>query len=434
MSSWWVAGSLPAQRRGIAVALLLALTGCASAVIPRPGATPVAPTAPVRKPVAATPIAPQPADTAPGSTAALTGVVAGPAVASLPITEAQAARALAAFRLTCPSLVRRADGSGLTRGSDWQGICAVAATVSDGSARAFFVDNFETVQVGDGRAFATGYFEPEIRGSRTRMAGYQVPIYGRPSDLIDVDLGDFSPSLAGKHIRGRVSGSALVPYPDRAAIDAGAIDRTAPVIAYAADEAELFFLQIQGSGRLRLPDGGVIRLGYDSQNGRDYTGIGALLRQRGLLAPGQTSMQGIVDWLHAHPADGQAIMRENKSYVFFREQQGGPRGALGLAVTGGVSAAVDPKFVPLGAPLFLSLDRADATGLWVAQDTGGAIKGANRVDTFWGAGEDARAIAGGMAAHGTAFLLLPRGSTARLTAPPGIMSATPTAHRDSPAP
>lgn len=212
-----------------------------------------------------------------------------------------------------------------------------------------------------------------------------------------------------------MDGSNFVPYFDRTAIEQGMLAQRAPIIAWAADPVELFFLQIQGSGRLRLSDGSVMRIGYDSQNGRDYTGIGALMRERGLLAPGQTSMQGIVAWLHAHPEEGRAIMRENKSYVFFREQQGAPLGALGLPVTGGVSAAADPKFVPLGAPVFLSMDRTDATGLWITQDTGGAIRGSNRFDTFWGAGDDARAIAGGMSARGTAFLLLPVGTLARLT-------------------
>jgi membrane-bound lytic murein transglycosylase A len=158
----------------------------------------------------------------------------------------------------------------------------------------------------------------------------------------------------------------------------------------------------------------VMRIGYDTQNGRSYTGIGALMKSRGLIGAGQTSMQGIVQYLRDHPAEGRDIMRENKSFVFFRELKGPPLGALGLAVTGGVSAAADTKFVPLGAPVFLSLDRTDATGLWVVQDTGGAIKGSNRFDTFWGAGDEARATAGGMSGRGSAFLLLPIGTVARL--------------------
>ena len=394
----------------------LLLSACGSVVPRTAGGRPGSPPPP-RRPVAATPIAATPVSTPGGAgTAAANSLTAGPAIRSLPIGREQAARALAAFRLTCPTLVRRTDGSGLTRSTDWQSACAAANGVSDDDARDFFGQYFETLQVGDGKAFATGYYEPEIPGSRDRRRGYEVPVYGRPADLIDVDLGLFSDALKGKRVRGRVSGTALVPYHDRTAIENGAIARNAPIIAWAADPVDLFFLQIQGSGRLRLPDGSVIRIGYDSQNGRDYTGIGALMRQRGLLQPGQTSMQGITAWLRAHRDEGREIMRENKSFVFFREQQTPPQGALGYAVTGGVSVAADPKFVPLGAPVFLSMDRTDATGLWVAQDTGGAIRGSNRFDTYWGGGEDAEAIAGGMAARGTAFLLVPRGTLARLTA------------------
>ncbi len=364
--------------------------------------------------VGAVPLLPAPvlAPAAPVN-AATAGVTAGPAIASLPIDDTQAQSALAAFVTSCPSLMRRNDVSGLTRGADWQPACAAAASVPRGGARNFFTQWFEAVQVGDGKAFATGYYEPEIAGSLERRDGY-APIYGRPNDLIDVDLGAFSTSLKGKKIRGRVDRSNLVPYYDRTAIEQGAISGRAPILAWARDPVELFFLQIQGSGRLRLPDGEILRIGYATQNGRDYTGIGALMKSRGLLQPGQTSMQGIVAWLHAHPAEGQAIMRENKSFVFFRELEGAPLGALGLPVTGQVSAAADVKFVPLGAPVFLSLDRQDASGLWVAQDTGGAIKGSNRFDTFWGAGPAAESTAGGMAGRGTAYLLLPIGTVQRL--------------------
>jgi membrane-bound lytic murein transglycosylase A len=411
------------------------LGACSGAIVPpapssapvtRPGGGtggravhhPVRDTAPVNvrqadgRIVSAVPIAPQPVLLLPGAaTAQQAGLTAGPAVAALPITDAQATAARTAFALSCPGLMRRTDTSGLTRGADWQGACAAAR--QPGDARTFFATWFEAVQIGDGKAFATGYYEPEIRGAIDQRPGY-VPIYGRPTDLVDVDLGQFSTDLKGKRVRGRVEGRALVPYYDRTQIEQGALAGRAPVIAWAADPVEIFFLQIQGSGRLRLPDGSVLRIGYDTQNGRDYTGIGSLMRQRGLLQPGQASMQGIVAWLHANPEQGAALMRENKSFVFFRELDGPPQGAMGYAVTGQVSAAADPKFVPLGAPLFLSVDRADATGLWVAQDTGGAIKGANRVDTFWGAGVGAEATAGGMSARGTAFLLLPIGTLARL--------------------
>ncbi len=406
-------------RGAIALAAALAVSACVGGVEPPSrgsvASRPPAGYPPVRQPVTATPIAPVITTTAAGaSVAASAGLVAGPPVASLPITRDGAMRALAAFRTSCPSLVRRTDASGLTTGADWQSVCAAASSTSSGAASAFFSRWFETVQVGDGRAFATGYFIPEIAGSRDRRTGYDTPIYARPPDLIDVDLGRFSDALKGKKIRGRVEGTNFIPYYDRAAIEAGSLDGRARILGWAADPVELFFLQVQGSGLVRTPDGSVIRIGYDSQNGRDYTGIGALMKSRGLLGPGQSNMQGIVAWLHTHPDEGRAIMRENKSFVFFRVLDGPPLGALGLPLGDATSVAADPKFVPLGAPVFLSMDRTDATGLWVAQDTGGAIKGANRFDTFWGAGDDARATAGGMSAHGTAFLLLPKGTLARV--------------------
>ncbi|MCP3731928.1 murein transglycosylase A [Sphingomonas sp. MG17] len=407
-------------------ALAVLLGACSSGVVPsRPGSAssaprpvPASPSAPVRQPVAATPLAPVSAPAAPASatTAAAAGLVAGPAIERLPITMAGAARALTAFRTSCPTLVRRTDASGLTRGEDWRAACDAAKTAQDREAAQFFATHFEAVQVADGKAFATGYYEPEIAGSRTRRTGYEVPIYGRPSDLVDVDLGKFSDAMKGKSIRGRVEGTNFVPYHERTAIEQGALQGRGLEIAWASDPVELFFLQIQGSGRLRLPDGGVMRIGYASQNGRDYTGIGRLMLDRGVLKPGQASMQGIMAYLRENPAQGRDIMRENKSYVFFRELTGpGPLGAMGHPVSARGSVATDPKFVPLGAPVFLSMDRQDANGLWVAQDTGGAIKGTNRFDTFWGAGDEARAVAGGMAARGTAWLLLPKGTLARLT-------------------
>ena len=303
----------------------------------------------------------------------------------------------------------------MTNGSDWAGVCSAAATWPEGNALGFFNAYFETAMVGDGKAYATGYYEPEIAASRTQQPGYSVPIYRRPPDLIDVDLGLFSDSLKGKKIRGRVDGTSLVQYPDRGAIEAGALAGRGLELAWAADPIEFFFLQIQGSGRLRLPDGSIMRIGYDSQNGRDYVGIGGLLRDRGLAQPGQLSMQGVMAYLRAQPDGGQALMNENRSFIFFRELGGdAPLGALGVAVMPRATVAADPAFVPLGAPVLLSLDRPEANGLWVAQDTGGAIKGANRFDTFWGAGDEARTIAGGMSARGQAWLLLPLGTVARL--------------------
>ena len=354
-----------------------------------------------------------PAAPAKPPTAALLGVSAGPALPAL--NEAEAARALEAFRISCPALVKRTDASGLTRPEDWQEACGIATLGRVASAASFFADRFELVQVGDGAAFATGYFEPEIAGSRTASPGYEVPVYRKPPDLVEVDAA--TAQAAGTPRRGRLENGVIVPYYDRSEIEDGALAGRGLEIAWAADAIDLFFLQIQGSGRLRLPDGGVMRIGYAGQNGREYVAIGRLMKERGLLEPGRTTMQDLVAWLRTHPDEGKAIMRENKSYIFFQELTGpGPLGALNLPVTPRATVAADPAFVPLGAPVILDLDRAEADGLWVAQDTGGAIKGANRFDTFWGAGEEAARIAGGMTGRGRAWILVPKGTLARLNA------------------
>ena len=384
----------------------LALGSCARTIAPE--APPAAP--PPAAPVAATALA--------------AGVSAGPALASLGLASARAAQALGAFRISCPSLVKRTDASGLTRPDDWRPACDAAASWPDANAAAFFETHFEAAEVGQAPAFITGYFEPQIAGSRTRMPGYDVPVYRRPPDLVDADAAAIAAGATIK--RGRMENGVLVPYYERSEIEEGALAGRGLEIAWAADPIEFFFLQIQGSGRLLQPDGSVIRIGYAAQNGREYVGIGKLMKDRGLLGPGQTSMQGIVAWLRAHPEEGRAIMRENKSYIFFQELTGpGPLGSLGLPVTGRATVAADPKFVPLGAPVLLSVDRPEATGLWVAQDTGGAIKGANRFDTFWGAGTEAATIAGGMTARGKAYLLLPKGVVARLNAGGGDAPARP---------
>jgi membrane-bound lytic murein transglycosylase A len=364
----------------------------------------------------ATPVAPITAVAGVGPNAIKAGVVAGPSIDSLGITAVSAKRALTAFRLSCPSVTKRADVSGLTAPEDWKAACAAATGWSNDDALGFFASQFDVAQIGDGKAFATGYWEPEIAGSRVRIPGYDVPVYKRPPELVEIDLGRFSETLKGKKIRGKISGGAFVPYADRGAIEDGALAGRGLEIAWVASSVDFFVLQVQGSGRLRAPDGTIMRIGYESQNGHDYTGIGKVMRDRGLLAPGKATMQGIVEYINANPEQGRAIMRENKSWVFFREVTGaGPLGSLGVPVTGHASVAADPQFTPLGAPVMLSMDRAEANGIWVAQDIGGAIKGANRFDTFWGAGDEAALIAGGMSARGTAWLLLPKGVVTRIT-------------------
>lgn len=410
---------------GPALLAALALSACAGSVIPpsssgshsgRPvseGAARPVPSTP-RPTLPAAPSAPTASTD--GANARSLSLTSGPAVAGLLLSGERSRLALQAFRISCPSLMRRSDQSGLTAGADWNNACAAASSWPEASASEFFSRYFEAVQVGDGKAFVTGYYEPEIAGARSQQPGYAVPIYRRPTDLIDVNLGQFSDSLKGKTIRGKVQGTNFVPYDERAQIVSGSLAGRGLELAWAADPIEFFFLQVQGSGRLRLPDGGVMRIGYDGQNGRDYTGIGKLMKDRGLIQAG--SMQDIMQYLRAHPAEGAAIMNENKSFVFFRELTGaGPLGALGVAVTPEATVAADPKFIPMGAPVLLSLDRAEPNGIWIAQDTGGAIKGANRFDSFWGAGDRARGIAGGMSARGSALILLPIGTAARLGLP-----------------
>ena len=382
---------VPFRALGLAGALFLA--GCATQrpVMPPPVVVP-----------------PLPAPVVPTTAATLGAIAESPR----PLDSAAAERALAAFRLSCPVLVKRSDSSGLTRPADWQPLCAEAVTLAPGSAASFFQTRFAWLRVGDGKAFATGYFEPEIRGSRTRQPGYDVPVYGLPTDLVKCTRTD------GTSGRGIIDPSGqCVAYFDRAAIEDGALAGRGLEIAWAADPVELFFLEVQGSGRLALPDGGVMRIGYAGQNGRDYVAIGRLLRQRNALPPGGATMAGIVEWIRAHPAEGKALMRENPSYVFFKEVIGaGPLGSLGVPVTSRGSVAVDPNFIPLGAPVFVDLDRPEASGLWVAQDVGGAIKGANRVDTFWGAGDAAKEMAGGMSVSGRAWVLVPRGGSVQALA------------------
>jgi membrane-bound lytic murein transglycosylase A len=309
--------------------------------------------------------------------------------------------------------MRRKDASLLTEAGDWDALCNQASTLSPEYAPGFFYYNFDWVRVGDGHAFATGYYEPEIEGSRVQLPGY-VPIHRLPPDLIRCAKAD---GTAG---RGRIDETGTcVLYFTRAEIEDGALNARGLELAWAKDPVELFFLEIQGSGRVHFPDGSVMRIGYAGQNGRDYVAIGRLLRDRGVLQPGQANMQTIKEWIRANPEAGKALMRENTSYIFFKELTGpGPLGALNVPVTPRGTVAADPNYVPLGAPVFLKLDRREADGLWVAQDTGGAIKGPNRFDTFWGAGPEAVAVAGGMSGSGEALILLPKGIAARAAAQP----------------
>lgn len=342
-------------------------------------------------------------------------VAAAPAVAAFKST-GSAAAALAAFRLSCPAFARREDVSGLTQAGDWAAPCDAAAAATD--AGRFFASQFTPVTINGGKGFATGYFEPEIAGSRQRAPGYDVPLYRRPPDLIDVDLGRFAADLKGRKLSGQLTGTGLIPYPDRANIMSGSLAGKEYELAWAADPYEAFFLEIQGSGRLRLPDGSIMRIGFAGHNGRNYVAIGKILAQRGAFGDGNANMDAIMAWLRAHPTEAPALLAMNPSVVFFRELTGdGPIGALGVAVTPGVSVAADPAFIPLGAPVFVDTmlpGNLPLQAMMVAQDTGGAIKGANRLDLFRGAGATARAEAGSLAFPARVVVLIPKASAARL--------------------
>lgn len=284
------------------------------------------------------------------------------------------------------------------------------------------VESFDLFQsVGDhsGEMLITGYYEPVIAGSLRRSAEFSVPIYGRPSDLIDVDLGTFRESLRGERIAGRLQGHRLVPYPSRGEVRRGTkID--GPVLAWAKDPVELFFLEVQGSGAVSLPDGGEIRIGYAAANGRPYRSIGRKLIDEGKIPPEQMSMQALRSWLRDHPGELHRVLDHNESQVFFRRLEGAPTGNLGFAVTAERSVALDHRLFPPAALGFLmtEIPAAAEDGSTISagllrrfvlnQDTGGAIRGSDRADLFWGRGEVAAERAGLMKQPGALFFLVPK--------------------------
>ena len=318
----------------------------------------------------------------------------------------------AAFLQSCSTLVKR---------SAWQAVCTEAkamAAPGDAAARAFFEQRFQpyqaTAEDGGEEGLVTGYYEPLLKGDRVRTDRARHPLYATPDDLISVDLAGVYPELKNLRLRGRLSGNKLVPYPARKDIEAGKGFKGKP-IAWAEDPIDLFFLQIQGSGRIELPDGTLLRVGYAEQNGHPYQSIGKLLVERGELLLEQASMQGIKNWGARNPDKLSELLASNPSYVFFRELPSGlsgPLGALGVPLTGGRSIAIDPRFVPLGAPVFLATTQPNSAEplnkLVLAQDTGSAIRGGVRADFFWGFGEAAGELAGRMKQPGRMWVLLPK--------------------------
>lgn len=320
----------------------------------------------------------------------------------------------------------RAFVSGCTRPSlaaAMQGACEAARSLPAGdesAARAFFENSFSAYAIvapdGALEGTVTGYYEPVLEGSRNRSTRFLQPVYGLPEDLVVVDLAEQYPELRGMRLRGRLNGKRLQPYYSRGEIASRNGAFSAPVIAWVADPVELFFLQIQGSGQIQLESGERLRVGFAEQNGHPYRSLGRHLVERGELSLEQASMQGIKAWAAANPARFQEALNHNASYVFFRElpAAGGPIGALGVPLDAGYSIAVDPRHIPLGAPVFLAttypLSPQPLERLVMAQDTGGAIRGAVRADFFWGTGPEAGALAGRMRQPGRMWVLWPRGA------------------------
>jgi membrane-bound lytic murein transglycosylase A len=308
----------------------------------------------------------------------------------------------------------------------WRATCTIAEQLpAGGSVRAFFETQFLPYRVanpdGNVEGLATGYYEPLLRGSRRKEGPYLYPLYAPPADLITVDLAGINPDLKYLRLRGRLEGRRVVPYFARAEIDRGLPALAGKELFWVDDPVDLFFLQIQGSGRILLPTGELVRVGYADQNGQPYRSIGRHLVEQGELTPDQASMQGIKAWGAANPAKLSALLDQNPSYVFFRElpqagtnaaQAGGPVGALDVALTPERSIAVDPRYIPLGAPVFLATtwpgSEEPLARLVLAQDTGGAIRGAVRADYFWGFGDAAGGRAGRMRQRAKMWVLLPR--------------------------
>lgn len=334
-------------------------------------------------------------------------------------------QALPALLRSCRRLLSRPDGEAFGvagKVGDWRPVCEAAARVSEkpDAARAFFESSFQPFAAsadGDPDGLFTGYYEPLLHGSRTRSDRYRVPLYVRPPDLVTVDLGAFREELKGRRIAGRVEEGELIPYPDRQAIEAGALAGRKLELVWVDDPIDAFFLQIQGSGRIRLDDGSEMRVGYAAQNGHPYFAIGRELIERGELTSETVSMQSIRRWLVEHPDEADGVMARNASYVFFQALNGeGPLGADGVALTPGRSLAVDLRHWPLGVPMWVDTEAPSPRPgepdrpfrrLLVAQDTGGAIRGAVRGDVFWGHGEDAAEVAGRMKHRGRMWVLLP---------------------------
>lgn len=336
------------------------------------------------------------------------------------------AEAWPAFNASCKALKNK---------SDWQELCAIAQSVdaTDNAAiRHFFEAFFDPYQVinadGTESGLITGYYEPLLNGSRKRGGVYQTPLHQTPSDLLTIDMAGLYPELKGMRLRGRVVGNKVIPYSSRAELLQSDL-LSGQEICWVDDSVDAFFLQVQGSGRVFFADTNeTVRLAYSDQNGRPYKSIGRYLVDKGELKLEQASAQGIKNWIAKNPSRKEEVLNANPSYVFFREEKitdpnEGPKGALGVPLSEKRSVAIDPKFIPLGVPVFINTTEPNSEvplkRLMMAQDTGGAIRGAVRADFFWGFGAQAGEMAGRMKQRGMLWVLWPRLASARIGNNPG---------------
>jgi membrane-bound lytic murein transglycosylase A len=394
--------SLPVSLAAVALALAACQTP-APAPVPVPTPLPPVVTPPPVEPVVVPP-KPEPAP-----------LFTPVAFSALPGWEGDDLRQVwPAFSASCTALARK---------PDWKEVCAAARGVNVGDAasvRQFFETYFVPNQVravdGADVGLVTGYYEPMLRGSRHRGGAFQTPLYKVPDDLLTIELGGVYADLKGMRLRGRLVGKKVVPYSTRAEI--ARADIAGKELLWVDDPTDAFFLEVQGSGRVVLADSGeTVRVAYADQNGHPYKAIGRWLVEKGEMTAAEATMQSIRAWIVANPARRQELFNANPSFVFFKEERlpdpkVGPKGALGVPLTPGRSIAVDPAFLPLGAPVFLATTESNSEvpmqRLVMAQDTGGAIRGAVRADFFFGFGGEAAESAGRMKQRGSLWVLLPK--------------------------
>jgi len=426
-------------RRALALGAVAIAASCATPE-PPPATPKVAEAAPALVcPPVAKPVCPTPTPPPPPPQPEVRGKLVPGAWSELTAWGSETLRpSLEAFARGCPVLEKQ---------DAWKAVCAGAQTLlanaAEAEVRSFFELNFDPWRVlnldDSDTGMITGYYEPLLHGSLVRTDRYRYPLYAVPDDLLVIDLSSVYPDLKHKRLRGRLEGHRVVPYLSREEIDRDPAPLKGRELVWVDDPVDAFFLHIQGSGQVQLEDGTRMRVGYADQNGHPFRSLGRVLIDRGEIPPERASMQGIKEWARKHPRKVQEYLNANPSYVFFRElprDLPGPLGALGVPLTPERSIAIDPRVIPLGAPVYLAttwpntsepLDR-----LMAAQDTGGAIAGGVRADFFWGFGDEAGALAGRMRQAGTMWVLMPKGVAPPAAAAPALSS--PAAGATAPAP